>query len=69
MVFLRADIIGLLTGSANPRKYWSVSKTRLKRIKETEDPEKAFNRTVCHTQQGVYVEIRIFSTLKKTHQT
>ena len=28
--FSIVDVIGALTGSANPRKYWSVLKTRLK---------------------------------------
>lgn len=30
-LFSVADIVGVLTESANPRKYWSVLKTRLKR--------------------------------------
>jgi len=30
--FSVVDIIGVLTDSKNPRKYWSVLKTRLKRI-------------------------------------
>ncbi|MDD2636755.1 MAG: hypothetical protein PHW82_14785, partial [Bacteroidales bacterium] len=29
--FSIVDIIGILTESANPRKYWSVLKTRLKK--------------------------------------
>ena len=30
-LFLIADIVGVLTESVNPRKYWSVLKTRLKK--------------------------------------
>lgn len=30
-LFSVVDIVGILTESANPRKYWSVLKTRLKR--------------------------------------
>lgn len=29
--FSIVDVIGVLTGSENPRKYWSVLKTRLKK--------------------------------------
>lgn len=30
-MFSNADIVGVLTESANPRKYWSVLKNRLKK--------------------------------------
>ena len=64
-LFSIADIVGVLTESVNPRKYWSVLKTRLKKshpelttncsqLKMTAADGKRY-LTDCFTQQDILV--------------
>ena len=66
-LFSVADIVGVLTGSVNPRKYWSVLKSRLKKtnpklttncsqLKMTASDGKRY-LTDCLTQQDILILI------------
>lgn len=68
-LFSIADVVGVLTGSANPRKYWSVLKSRLKKehsqlttkcsqLKMTAADGKRY-LTDCFSQQDILLLVEV----------
>ncbi len=59
-IFLLMDVVGILTNSSNPRKYWSVLKTRLK--KEGSELTTNCNQLKMQAADGKYYKTDVGDT-------